>query len=128
MALPIPPASLTALDAAKGFVYYSTQPVQGLSGPLPGEDPVLHAFDLTERKDKTVIKGISRWWLSHDGSKILYEAKSGGGPGAYGIIDAKPDAGAEDRRRRAESLRAAPGRRSARRVAADLQRGLAAGA
>ena len=80
MALPIPPASLTALDAAKGFVYYSTQPVQGLSGPLPGEDPVLHAFDLTERKDKTVIKGISRWWLSHDGSKILYEAKAGGGP------------------------------------------------
>ncbi len=36
---------------------------------------MLHAFDLTERKDKTVIKGIGRWWLSHDGSKILYEAK-----------------------------------------------------
>jgi tricorn protease len=95
VALPIPPASLTALDAAKGFVYYSTQPVQGLSGPLAGEDPVLHAFDLTERKDKTVIRGISRWWLSHDGSKILYEAKAGGGPGSYGIIDAKPDAGAK---------------------------------
>ena len=56
---------------------------------------MLHAFDLTERKDKTVIKGISRWWLSHEGSKILYEAKSDGGPGAYGIIDAKPDAGAK---------------------------------
>ena len=95
VALPMPPASLTALDAAKGFVYYSTQPVQGLSGPLPGEEPVLYAFDLTERKEKTVIKGISRWWLSHDGSKILYEAKSDGGPGAYGIIDAKPDAGAK---------------------------------
>jgi tricorn protease len=94
VALPVPPASITALDAAKGFVYYSTQPVQGLSGPLPGEDPVLHAFDLTERKDKTVIRGIARWWLSHDGSKILYEAKAGPGPGAYGIIDAKPDAGA----------------------------------
>jgi tricorn protease len=92
-ALPIPPDSLTALDAAKGFVYYSTQPVQGLSGPLPGEDPVLHAFDLTERKDKTVIKGMNRWWLSHDGSKILYEAKAGPGPGSYGIIDAKPDGG-----------------------------------
>jgi tricorn protease len=93
VALPIPPGSLTAVDAAKGFVYYSSQPVQGLSGPLPGEDFTLHAFDLTERKDKTVIKGISRWWLSHDGSKILYEAKAGPGPGAYGIIDAKPDAG-----------------------------------
>src|SRR5208283_3684629 len=92
VALPIPPDSLTALDAAKGFVYYSTQPVQGLSGPLPGEDPILHAFDLKERKDKTVIKGISRWWLSHDGSKVLYEAK-GGADSSYGIIDAKPDGG-----------------------------------
>ncbi|MGO8759767.1 MAG: PDZ domain-containing protein [Terracidiphilus sp.] len=89
VALPIPPASMTALDAAKGFVYYSTQPVQGLSGPLPGEDPVLHAFDLTERKDKTVIRGIGRWGLSHDGSKILYEAKAGA-ESVYGIIDAKP--------------------------------------
>ena len=93
VALPMPPSSITALDAAKGFVYYSTQPVQGLSGPLPGEDPALHAFDLTERKDKMVIAGIGRWWLSRDGSKILYQAKSGPGPGTYGIIDAKPGAG-----------------------------------
>jgi len=93
VALPIPPSSVTGLDASKGFVFYSTQPVQGLSGPLPGEDPTLHAFDMTERKDKTVIKGMTRWWLSHDGSKILYEAKAGGGSGTYGIIDAKPDAG-----------------------------------
>ena len=41
VALPVAPASITALDAAKGFIYYSTQPVQGLSGPLPGEDSVL---------------------------------------------------------------------------------------
>ena len=92
VALPVAPASITALDAAKGFVYYSTQPVQGLSGPLPGEDSVLHAFDLTERKDKTVLSGIARWLLSHDGSKILYQAKAS--PGTFGIIDAKPDAGA----------------------------------
>jgi len=89
VALPVPAASITALDAAKGYIYYSTQPVQGLSGPIAGEDPVLHAFDLTDRKDKTVIRDIGRWWLSHDGSKILYEAKGG----AYGIIDAKPDLG-----------------------------------
>ena len=93
VALPVAPASITALDAAKGFIYYSTQPVQGLSAPLPGEDSVLHAFDLSERKDKTVIKSIGRWWLSHDGSKILYEAKAS--PGVFGIIDAKPDASAK---------------------------------
>jgi tricorn protease len=91
VALPIAPFVVSGFDASKGFVYYSTRPVQGLSGPLPGEDPALHAFDLSERKDKTVIKGITRWWLSHDGSKILYEAKQGPGAGTYGIIDAKPE-------------------------------------
>src|SRR5208282_4419670 len=33
VALEVSPASITALDAAKGFIYYSTQPVQGLSAP-----------------------------------------------------------------------------------------------
>jgi tricorn protease len=86
VALPVAPASITSMGAAKGFLYYSTQPVQGLSGPLPGEESAIHAFDFKERKEKTLIEGISRWNISFDGSKILYEAK-----GAYGIIDAKPD-------------------------------------
>ena len=92
VALPIPPAIISELAAAKGFVYYSTLPVQGLSGPLPGEAPALHDYDMSKRKETTVIEGINRWWLSHDGTKILYEAKKGPGPGAYGIIDAKPAA------------------------------------
>ncbi len=86
VALPVPPASITAMGAAKGFLYYSTQPVQGLSGPLPGEEPAIHVFDFKERKEKTLIEGTGRWTISFDGSKVLYEAK-----GAYGIIDAKPD-------------------------------------
>jgi tricorn protease len=89
VALPVPPASLTGLGAAKGFFYYSSQPVQGLSGPIPGEQSALHAFDLKERKEKTLIEGIDRWWLAADGSKVLYEAK-GGEEKSYGIIDAKP--------------------------------------
>ena len=83
--LPVPPAVINGINAAKGFVYYSTQPIQGLSGPLPGEESALHAFDMTARKDKTLIEDIDRWVLSSDGSKILYQAH-----GAYGIIDAKP--------------------------------------
>ena len=86
VALPVPPASITGLAAAKGFFYYSSQPVQGLSGPLPGEESAIHAFDLKERKEKTLIEGTGRWAISFDGSKILYEAH-----GAYGMIDAKPD-------------------------------------
>ncbi len=86
VAFPVPPASITELNAAKGFLYYSTQAVQGLSGPLPGEESAIHAYDLKERKDKTLIEGTERWAISFDGTKILYQAKGG-----YGIIDAKPD-------------------------------------
>jgi tricorn protease len=86
VALPVPPAVVGGLGAAKGFVYFSTQPVSGLSGPIPGEEPALHAYDLKERKQATIIEGIDRWTISFDGSKILYKAKE-----TYGIIDAKPD-------------------------------------
>ncbi len=85
LGLPVPPAVINGIGAAKGFLYYSTQPVQGLSGPLPGEENALHAFDMAARKDKTVIEGIDKWVVSFDGSKILYQAKE-----TYGIIDAKP--------------------------------------
>jgi tricorn protease len=90
VALPVPPASMTGLGAAKGFVYYSSQPVQGLSGPIPGEVSAIHGYDLKERKEKTVIEGIEHWWLSFDGSKLLYETKGGPEGNHYGIIDAKP--------------------------------------
>src|SRR6202044_435475 len=87
VALPVAPASVTGLGAGKGFLYYSSQPIQGLSGPLPGEESAVHAYDFKERKEKTLIEGIDRWAMSFDGTKILYEANGG-----YGIIDAKPDA------------------------------------
>jgi tricorn protease len=86
VALPVAPARITALGAAKGYLYYSTRPVQGLSGPLPGEESAIHAYDLKERKEKTLIEGTQRWAISFDGSKILYQAKE-----TYGIIDAKPN-------------------------------------
>jgi len=86
VAFPVPPASITEINPAKGYLYYSTQPVQGLSGPLPGEEPAIHAFDMKERKDKVLIEGPQRWAISFDGSKILYQARE-----TYGIIDAKPE-------------------------------------
>jgi len=86
VALPVPPAVITQLTAARGFLYYSTQPVQGLSGPIPGEEPAIHAYDMKERKEKTIIEGIDHWALSFDGTKILYQAKE-----TYGIMDAKLD-------------------------------------
>jgi tricorn protease len=86
VALAVPPAVIRSLDASKDAIYYSTTPVPGLSGPLPGETPAIHAYDLKDRKDKVLIDGADRFALSHDGSKLLYRAD---GDGPTGIIDAK---------------------------------------
>jgi|CZKY01.1.fsa_nt_gi tricorn protease len=87
VALAVPPAVIRSLDASKDAIYYSTSPIQGLSGPLAGETPAIHAYDLKERKDKVLLDGADRFALSADGSKLLYRAE---GEGPVGIIDAKP--------------------------------------
>jgi tricorn protease len=87
-AFPVPPSQIRTLAAGKGVVYYGSAPVQGLNGPIPGEESAIHAYDLKDRKDKVVIEGADRFTLSFDGSKILYQAS--GGTDKYGIIDAKP--------------------------------------
>jgi tricorn protease len=98
VALPTPPENMTMIAAAKNLVFYGTAPVQGLSGPIPGESPAIHVYDMKERKAAVLINGASRFALSSDGKKLLYSApkKPGGeddeefGPVArtYGIIDA----------------------------------------
>jgi len=93
VAVPMDPAVIKTFGAAKGFLYYSTAPAQGLDGPLPGETSAVHAYDLKERKEKTLIEGVENFAVSFDGAKLLYEAEGDGGPRAahtYGVIDAKP--------------------------------------
>ncbi|MDE3136514.1 MAG: PD40 domain-containing protein [Acidobacteriota bacterium] len=95
VALPMPVSNIDLLAAAKGMVFYSTLPVMGLSGPLPGEAPQVHVFDMAKRKSSVLLVGTSRFVLSFDGKKLLYSAPpegagEGGGPtaGVYGILDA----------------------------------------
>ena len=93
VALATGPAAMRTLAAGKGYVYYLTQPVQGLSGPIPGESSAIHSYDMKERKEKTLIENVQNFALSFDGSKVLYEGE-GGGPRAahtYGIVDAKAE-------------------------------------
>ncbi|HEY1264935.1 MAG TPA: PDZ domain-containing protein [Terriglobales bacterium] len=85
VALPMEPEIITTLNAAKGYIYYSTTPIQGLSGPLSGESRAIHAYDLKDRKDKTVMADSSNFTISADGSKLIYQDG-----GTFGIIDAKP--------------------------------------
>ncbi|MFZ0686986.1 MAG: PDZ domain-containing protein [Terriglobales bacterium] len=86
VALAVPPAIIRNLDASKEAIYYSSSPIQGLSGPIPGEERSIHAYDLKERKDKVLLEGADQFVLSRDGSKLLYRAED---DGPIGIIDAK---------------------------------------
>jgi len=94
--LAIPPGDITNLAAAKGFVYYVTTPIFGLSGPLPGGDFAVHVFDMKERKDSALLDGANGFALSFDGKKLLYSAPGHGHPGEgetsdiFGIVDASP--------------------------------------
>ena len=90
VALATPPAVVRSLDASKDAIYYGTTPIHGLSGPIPGEEPSIHAYDLKDHKDKVLIEGAARFQLSADRSKLLYSTEGGEGPAKYGIIDAKP--------------------------------------
>jgi tricorn protease len=92
VALPIPPGAIGSLGAAKGFVYYMSAPIFGLSGPLPGEDFALHVFDMKERKDSVLVAGGRGYALSFDGKKLLYAGPGGKDGPTYGIVDATPPA------------------------------------
>ncbi len=97
VALPTPAESMTALGASKGYVFYITTPIMGLSGPLAGEGYALHIFDMAKRKDSVLIDGATAYALSFDGKKLLYAAPPSGPPPSdghpvqtYAIIDATP--------------------------------------
>ena len=75
VALPMPAGNLTGLLASKDAVFYGSAAVQGLSGPLPGETPSIHIYDLKQRKDAVLVSGSDRFALSFDGKKILYAAR-----------------------------------------------------
>jgi len=66
VALPMDPSNIRSFNVGKGYIYYSSSPVQGLSGPLPGESTEVHAYDLKERKDKVLISDVDRFTISFD--------------------------------------------------------------
>jgi tricorn protease len=103
VALPIPAANMGLLRAGKGLVFYVTRPVEGLSGPLPGETAAIHVYDMKERKDQILLEKADQFALSFDGQKLLYSAPKEDAASSdeeeegtaakarlYGIIDAKP--------------------------------------
>jgi tricorn protease len=85
VALPIPAAEIGSLDVRDDKVFYQTGPSQMIDGPLPGEKPALHVYDMKERKDAVVVEGLSSYALSADGKRVAYRIDGGD----YFIADAK---------------------------------------
>jgi len=89
--MPIAPSDIATLDVRDEKVFYLTGPSQMIDGPLPGEKPVLHIYDLKERKDDKIVEGLSTYMLSADGKKVLYKVDKD-----YFIADAVADKGKGD--------------------------------
>jgi tricorn protease len=94
VSLPAPYGNYGNLRAASGRAFYVSAPVAGLSGPLPGESPSIHVFDVKERKDHILVDNANNFTVSFDGTKVLYSAPPAGGGreggvATYGIVDAK---------------------------------------
>ncbi len=70
--VPVPAANYGSLAVAKGVVYFNTMPNPVLGGMIPGEVPVLHAYNLAKRKEITLAKGVGGFTISADGSTLLY--------------------------------------------------------
>jgi tricorn protease len=83
--VPIEPAEISQLVARDDKFFYLTGPSQMIDGPLPGEKPALHVYDMKGRKDAVVVEGLSSYTLSADGRKVAYKID-----GDYFIADAKP--------------------------------------
>ncbi|HUB81814.1 MAG TPA: PDZ domain-containing protein [Bryobacteraceae bacterium] len=88
--LPVAAGNYTALLANKDVVFYLSQPTNGLSGPLPGQQPRLGAYDLEKRKDGVVVNGATDFALSFHGNKILYAARKSGEPAENDVEQSGP--------------------------------------
>jgi tricorn protease len=93
--MPIPPTNIGYFSLHDDKVFYLTGPDQMIDGPLPGEKPTLHVYDLKERKDANIVEGLSSYVLSADGKKVLYKLDKD-----YFIADAAAEKGKDDESRK----------------------------
>lgn len=83
LSLPIPVGEYSNLQAgAAGQIYYleAGPRVREAGGPGagPGGGRSLHRFDLTKRKDETILTGVGDYELSADNKKLLYFTRDSG--------------------------------------------------
>jgi tricorn protease len=82
---PVPPGNYFNLRAAKGKVYWLSQPVTTLTDATPPKSS-LRVFDMEKRKEQQVVPDVDGFELAPDGAKILYRADK-----TFGLVEPKPD-------------------------------------
>jgi len=93
VSVPLAAADYTALASFRDTLFYATLEGPGIGvGQEPDElKSTLHAYDLKQRKDRTIVTDLSvaggTYALSNDGSKLIYHKAEG-----YFIADSKYDA------------------------------------
>lgn len=79
--IPAGPGNFGRLTSVPGKIVYLRFPAAG-SGGQDSSGGALQYFDLSDRKEKTVIQGISDYDVSSNGNKVIYRSGD-----SYGIID-----------------------------------------
>ncbi len=83
---PVDPGSYNGLAATKGRIFYVSNPLRGLAGPIESTKRTLHVYDLEKREDSEFLVDVGGYELTPDGKKMIIS--QGGG---YEIIDATGD-------------------------------------
>ena len=82
--VPMDGGLITDMQAAGDKIYYLVSPPQMIESNFPEEQPTLHVYDLTKRKDAVIENNIENYSFSEATQKVLYKGKDG-----WLIIDAK---------------------------------------
>jgi len=99
VALPVDPANIVQLDARGNRLFYLTQPLGMIEGPLKGEKSALRLYDLKKRKGALVAEDVDAYSLSLDGERVLVRHEKD-----YTVVDAKADAFKDDETRKPLNL------------------------
>ena len=73
--LPVESGNIVHLTSVGSRLYYMTLPTTSFGNALGGA-PTLHDFDLSDRQDHVLARGLGQYDVSADGSTLIYTQKS----------------------------------------------------
>ena len=77
VAIPVTPAVIASLEVRGDRLFFETRPPQLIDGELPGQQAALHRFDLSDRTDRVIVRGLDSHSLSADGGAVAFRRDGG---------------------------------------------------